>query len=125
MSVRHQEKGVLVVFEMNESLDNGSMHREKRNKQGVLGGVLGKCARTPHPGKQCTAFGRRTGFKETDNIGTESGIPGNGLLVRSIKVIVPSIRLQIRKRILDTMSLIDRTNKEKRYFWAPKRKPVF
>ena len=53
MSVRHQEKGVLVVFEMNESLDNASVYRENRNKQGVLGGVLRQCARTPHPGKRC------------------------------------------------------------------------
>ena len=37
-----------------ESLNNGSMHREDRNKQGVLGGVPGTCARTPHPRKRCS-----------------------------------------------------------------------
>ena len=47
-----QENGVVVVFEMNDSLKNGSMNREDRNKQGVLGGVLGQCARTPHPRKR-------------------------------------------------------------------------
>ncbi len=45
-----------VVFEMHEFVNNGSMHREDRNKQGVLGGVLGKCARTPRPGKRRCVF---------------------------------------------------------------------